>query len=131
MRKKALNVKNTNDVDKNIGIKINHLRLSLGVTRQELADELGITHQQLQKYEKGINRISASRLVDISDALQVSVIYFFEDFMEVLDESQIKRQRLCMEIMRDFINIKRGDQQEVIRQLIKVLAEKDQSTEAL
>ena len=64
-------------IDKFIGNKILHLRESKGITRQKLADKINVTYQQLSKYEKGIDRISVSRLVLISKALSKNVSYFF------------------------------------------------------
>ena len=65
----------TEQIDTAIGQKIHELRISLGLSRQQLAGKIGVTHQQLQKYEKGTNRISAGRLVAIAQALGKSVSY--------------------------------------------------------
>lgn len=65
-------------VDKLVGRNIRVLRLAKGLSQTELADELGVTFQQVQKYEKGTNRIGASRLQQISHILQVPVAFFFE-----------------------------------------------------
>ena len=64
--------------DKNVGTCVRMRRLMLHVTQQHLANALGISFQQVQKYEKGTNRISASRLQQISDVLKVPVSFFFE-----------------------------------------------------
>lgn len=56
-----------------------------GITQQQLADRVGIKFQQIQKYETGMNRVSASRLWDIADALGVTVSFFFEGFSESPD----------------------------------------------
>lgn len=117
------NVKEANALDGLIGNKMNQLRLARGMTRHQLAEKVGVTHQQLQKYEKGVNRITASRLSDIAQALGVDVTYFFDEDLLPLDNEQIERQRMCIELMRDFARIKRPDQQEAIRRLVKVLVE--------
>jgi len=65
-------------VDVHVGKRIRHRRWMVGVTQQQLADKVGIKFQQIQKYETGMNRVSASRLWDIADALDVSVSFFFE-----------------------------------------------------
>lgn len=65
--------KEVKEVDITTGRNIAERRVSLGMTRQELGRQLGITHQQLHKYERGTNRITVSRLVDISIVLCVSV----------------------------------------------------------
>ena len=65
-------------VDVHVGKRVRHRRWMLGMTQQQLADKVGIKFQQIQKYETGMNRISASRLWDISDALGVPISFFFE-----------------------------------------------------
>ena len=68
----------TTSVDAHIGQKIRARRNLLGLSQTELADAAGITFQQIQKYEKGVNRVGASRLQQFSDALGVPPSYFFE-----------------------------------------------------
>lgn len=65
-------------VDVHVGKRIRHRRWMVGMTQQQLAECVGIKFQQIQKYETGMNRVSASRLWDISEALEVPVAYFFE-----------------------------------------------------
>ena len=65
-------------VDVHVGKRIRHRRWTLGTTQQQLADRVGIKFQQIQKYETGMNRISASRLWDIAEALDVPISFFFE-----------------------------------------------------
>lgn len=65
-------------VDVHVGKRIRHRRWMVGMTQQQLAEQVGIKFQQIQKYETGMNRVSASRLWDISDALGVQVSFFFE-----------------------------------------------------
>lgn len=65
-------------VDVHVGKRIRHRRWLIGMTQQQLAEKVGIKFQQIQKYETGANRVSASRLWDISDALGVDVSFFFE-----------------------------------------------------
>ena len=67
-------------VDVHVGQRIRHRRWMLGMTQQQLGDAVGIKFQQIQKYETGMNRISASRLWDIAQALDVSISFFFEGF---------------------------------------------------
>ena len=64
--------------DKHVGSRVRMRRLMLDLSQTELADALGISFQQVQKYEKGTNRISASRLQQISSILQVPIPFFFE-----------------------------------------------------
>ncbi|MGB7268653.1 MAG: helix-turn-helix transcriptional regulator [Albidovulum sp.] len=65
-------------VDVHVGKRVRHRRWMVGMTQQQLADKVGIKFQQIQKYETGMNRVSASRLWDIADALGVAVSFFFE-----------------------------------------------------
>ena len=65
-------------VDVHVGKRIRHRRWTLGTTQQQLAERVGIKFQQIQKYETGMNRVSASRLWDIASALGVPIAFFFE-----------------------------------------------------
>lgn len=65
-------------IDKHVGNRVRVRRLSLGISQQELAGQLGLTFQQIQKYEKGANRIGASRLYELAGLLRVNVDFFFE-----------------------------------------------------
>ena len=67
-----------NPTDKHVGSRLRMRRLMLDMSQTDVADALGLTFQQVQKYEKGSNRISASRLQHISQILQVPVPFFFE-----------------------------------------------------
>jgi transcriptional regulator with XRE-family HTH domain len=67
-----------NPVDKHVGARVRMRRMMLSMSQTKLGDALGLTFQQVQKYEKGTNRIGASRLQHISHILQVSVSFFFE-----------------------------------------------------
>ena len=60
-------------VDAHVGKRIRHRRWMVGMTQQQLADKVGIKFQQIQKYETGMNRVSASRLWDVADALGVAI----------------------------------------------------------
>lgn len=70
--------KSPEPTDKHVGTRVRMRRLMLDLSQTALADALGLTFQQVQKYEKGKNRISASRLQRISDVLQVPIPFFFE-----------------------------------------------------
>ncbi|MEL6508825.1 MAG: helix-turn-helix transcriptional regulator [Pseudomonadota bacterium] len=65
-------------VDVHVGKRVRHRRWLVGMTQQQLAEKVGIKFQQIQKYETGMNRVSASRLWDIADAMDVPVSFFFE-----------------------------------------------------
>ena len=73
MQKKA-----PNHIDGHIGSRVRARRTMLGMSQERLADALGLTFQQVQKYEKGMNRIGASRLLQIAGILDVGIEFFFE-----------------------------------------------------
>lgn len=68
-----------NPVDVHVGSRVRMRRMILSMSQERLGDQLGVTFQQIQKYEKGSNRIGASRLQQIARVLQVPVAFFFED----------------------------------------------------
>ena len=65
-----------------LGKKLRMRRLSLGLTQTKVANAINVTFQQIQKYEKGTNGVSSSRLIQLSKYLKVPVTYFFEDFAD-------------------------------------------------
>ncbi|MEO8668198.1 MAG: helix-turn-helix transcriptional regulator [Bauldia sp.] len=73
------NKKQPNPIDIHVGSRVRLRRMMLGMSQEKLGEALGITFQQIQKYEKGTNRIGASRLQHISVVLSVPVSFFFED----------------------------------------------------
>jgi transcriptional regulator with XRE-family HTH domain len=74
-----MTAKTPNPIDKHVGSRVRMRRLLLGMSQEKLGDALGITFQQIQKYEKGTNRIGASRLQQISGVLNAPVSFFFDD----------------------------------------------------
>ena len=78
MRKSQAN-KSPNPTDKHVGSRVRMRRKMISMSQTKLADAIGVTFQQIQKYEKGTNRISASRLLQIAQSLQVPISFFFED----------------------------------------------------
>ena len=67
-----------NAVDKKVGQRVRSRRLEIGMSQERLAELLGVTFQQVQKYEKGVNRIAVGRLLDIANALEISASRFFD-----------------------------------------------------
>ena len=111
-------------IDKVIGKKIQELRLGMGMSRQQLAEKIRITHQQLQKYEKAINRISASRLVAVAKALGKPVAYFLQDAdEEEYSAMPTEHQRMCLEVSRNFMRIKEPLRQDAVNALVRLLAD--------
>jgi len=119
---KARPVNRANDTDRHVGARIRERRIMLGLSQQQMADLIGVTYQQAHKYERGINRISAGRLYEIAQVLGVAVGYFFEglDTHRVPDLTQ--RQRMCLELARNFSTISNEKHQEALSQLARALA---------
>jgi len=67
-----------NSIDENVGMQLRQRRALMGFSQEKLAEQVGITFQQIQKYENGANRISASRLYEFSKVLDIPVNFFFE-----------------------------------------------------
>ncbi len=110
-------------VDTMVGMKIHELRISMGLSRQQLAEKIGVTHQQLQKYEKGTNRISVGRLALIAQSMVKPVAYFLEGIHDDPVELPTQHQRMCIEVSRNFLRIKNPMNQNAVNNLIKTLAE--------
>ena len=73
--------KSPNPIDIHVGSRVRLRRMMLGMSQEKLGEALGITFQQIQKYEKGANRVSASKLWDIARFFKVDIGYFFEGLM--------------------------------------------------
>jgi transcriptional regulator with XRE-family HTH domain len=71
-------------IDVHVGSRIRLRRTLLGLSQERLGDALGLTFQQVQKYERGVNRVGASRLFDLSRVLDVPISFFFDDMPETL-----------------------------------------------
>jgi transcriptional regulator with XRE-family HTH domain len=113
----------TEMVDATIGERIHERRLTIGLSRQQLAAKIGVTHQQLQKYEKGTNRIAAGRLAMIAIALKKPVSYFFDELYEI-GKLPDKHLRMAIEVSRGFMKIKDQEHQKMVNQLIQSLGAK-------
>ena len=101
------------NVDIQVGKKIRNQRMISGISQSELGDRIGVTFQQIQKYEKGANRVSASRLVEIANAMSIDVRSFFDEFdasatsndnQAAKDEFVVSRQGL--QLNAAFLSIK-------------------------
>ena len=88
-------------VDVHVGKRVRHRRWMVGMTQQQLAEKVGIKFQQIQKYETGMNRVSASRLWDISEALEVPVSFFFDGIDEQDSIDQVAGAAVPGDIMAD------------------------------
>ena len=126
-----------NPVDLHVGARIRMRRKLLGVSQEKLADQLGLTFQQVQKYERGANRVSASKLYEIARALQTSVAYFFDGLADTVDpglelaEGREFMNELVMtpeglELASLFPTLKRGRVRLRVLDLVKALAEDEE-----
>ncbi|MFQ3622195.1 MAG: helix-turn-helix transcriptional regulator [Acetobacteraceae bacterium] len=114
---------NPGSVDRHVGGRIHERRLMLGMSQQQLAQAIGVTYQQAHKYERGLNRISAGRLFAIAQALGVPVSWFFDGIGGDGDPLHLsRRQRLCLEIARNFAQITNERHQLALSQMARALA---------
>ncbi|MEE2878548.1 MAG: helix-turn-helix transcriptional regulator [Pseudomonadota bacterium] len=104
----------TDTTDLHVGKRLRRRRRLLGLTQQELASQVGVRFQQIQKYECGANRMTSSRLYDLSQALNVSVQYFFdgiegEDLLAANDaerlDGDILSQKETLELVRAYYRL--------------------------
>ncbi|MEM0927680.1 MAG: helix-turn-helix transcriptional regulator [Pseudomonadota bacterium] len=123
-------------VDLHVGQRLRQRRCLLGMTQQKLADAVGIKFQQIQKYESGANRISASRLWVIAGALDVSVSHFFEGLTdeqraghEIASRNgalgiapEVFQQKETLDLVRAYYNLKEGPRRRLL-DLAKTLAD--------
>lgn len=148
MSSKALNVSGADDdgrgtrrpnpVDSHVGSRVRMRRMLLGMSQEKLGEHLGLTFQQVQKYEKGVNRIGASRLYDMAIVLGVPVQFFYDDvpgndklnesapgFAETPDESYVVEflsTRDGLELNKAFVKITDPRLRRTIIDLVRSLA---------
>ena len=118
-------------VDLHVGKRIRQRRWLVGMTQQELGEKVGIKFQQIQKYETGANRVSASRLWDISQALEVPVTYFFDGLSQkprtksgtsIEIPMELANDRETMELVRSYYAIPQNQRKRLF-DLAKVLSD--------
>ena len=111
-----------NAADRHVGSRIRERRVMLGLSQQQLAQMIGVTYQQAHKYERGLNRISAGRLYEIAQVLSVPVSWFFEGLSaEPRPAEMSHRQRMCLELARNFASIDNEKHQEALSQMARAL----------
>lgn len=110
-------------IDKHIGKRIREQRENLGLTQSQLAEAIHVSYQQIHKYERGSNRISAGRLWLIAEALQMPVQHFYDGAQEheVNAPQKGEDSRLCLELARQFRQIGNAHHQEALLSLVRVL----------
>jgi transcriptional regulator with XRE-family HTH domain len=141
----AVNPRKPNPVDIHVGGRVRLRRMLLGMSQEKLGEHLGLTFQQVQKYEKGANRIGASRLFELSRILGVGVQFFFEDlpghgtngengeaapgFAETGGEDHLAEflsSREGIELNRAFLRISDPKSRRAILDLVRSLGEDEQ-----
>lgn len=127
-------------IDVHVGSRIRLRRTLLGMSQERLGDQLGLTFQQVQKYERGINRVGASRLFDLSRVLDVPISFFFDDMPDSLasgagggrrplgmadtqeafgDDTMTRRETL--ELVRAYYRISDPNQRKKVLDLVKAM----------
>lgn len=138
---KNFRVTNNNAVDVHVGKRIRLRRTLLGMSQEQLGNALNITFQQVQKYERGANRVSASRLWDISQIIDVPISYFFEDMSDttlkasprkissnatadvvVDDTKDPMARRETLELVRSYYSIEQSHVRRRISDMVKAIA---------
>lgn len=129
-----------NPIDKHVGARIRERRKSLHMSQEKLAEHLGLTFQQVQKYERGFNRVSASKLYEIARTLGASIAYFFDHYADPRDASAEfgVAEAPAAEFRHDFImtaegvelaeafpRISRRKVRRQVLELVKALADED------
>lgn len=109
-------------IDNHIGARIRERRIMLGLTQQQFAKRIGLSYQQAHKYELGINRISAGRLYEIARALDTPITYFYEGVADVKPPQLPPRQRMILEIARNFSAIENEKHQVALSEVARILA---------
>ena len=116
-------------VDRHVGLRIRMRRKEMGVSQERLAEALGITFQQVQKYERGANRVSASKLWEIAGALRTPVAYFYDGLGDQDSAAQRDAAQDFMlstegiELMASFPRIAEASIRRKIVELVRVVAE--------
>jgi len=117
-----------NAADHHVGVRIRERRVMLGLSQQQLAQMIGVTYQQAHKYERGLNRISAGRLYEIAQVLRVPVSWFFDGLSASDHPAEMsQRQRMCLELARNFAAIDNEKHQEALSQMARALASQAQA----
>ncbi len=122
-------------VDIHVGARVRTRRILLGKSQEIVAGRLGVSFQQLQKYESGANRVSASRLFDLAHILMVPIAYFFEGMSGELalpdapppqanaPANSVMSDRMTLDLVRDFYRIGSPHQQRCVLELLRAMAD--------
>jgi transcriptional regulator with XRE-family HTH domain len=128
-----------NPVDRHVGLRIRMRRKELGISQERLADSIGLTFQQVQKYERAANRVSASKLWEMARVLNASIAYFYEGLGDVLETpgSNLPREAVQqflmtpegIELASTFPKIPRGRVRRKILDLVRAMADEPEKVD--
>jgi transcriptional regulator with XRE-family HTH domain len=120
------NPKSPNEIDVTVGRNVRRIRNLLGMSQETLAEKLGLTFQQVQKYEKGTNRISASKLVAVSQALDCSISQLFADVDASTNTVPVPIVSVAaLKLAGQFDKISSPSQRDAVAKLVASLARQD------
>lgn len=126
-----MSIKKPHPVDVHVGSRVRLRRILLGMNQSKLGNALGITFQQVQKNERGANRIGSSRLYELSQILDVPVSFFFDDMPkdvagETVSNDPLAKfvKRSTLEFMKDFVLLD-DHQQRAVHNIVKVIGAKE------
>ncbi|MEM7168539.1 MAG: helix-turn-helix transcriptional regulator [Pseudomonadota bacterium] len=139
-RRKSNRITGPNPIDVHVGLQLRRRRTLLGFSQEYLGGQVGLTFQQIQKYEKGRNRIGCSRLFDFSRVLDVPVGYFFEGITPdvaarsprhgkgpstdpIVDQNDPTTKRETLEMMRAYNSVSDPALRNLIREFVKALGD--------
>ncbi|WDZ79049.1 helix-turn-helix transcriptional regulator (plasmid) [Ensifer adhaerens] len=126
------NPKSPNEIDVTVGRNVRRIRNMIGISQEALAAKLGLTFQQVQKYEKGTNRISASKLVAMSQALDCSIAQLFADVEASTNTVPVPNFSVAaLKLAGEFDKIASDVQRTAVAKLIQSLAHHDTTRPAL
>ncbi len=128
-----------NSIDEHVGLQLRQRRALLGLSQEKLAEQVGITFQQIQKYENGANRVSASRLYEFSKVLEIPVNFFFESYgsnenknaLGFAENDQagfegqedVMKRKETLELIRTYYSIENPKLRKDLFKLVKSMAE--------
>ena len=111
------------DIDRHVGARMRQRRIVLGVDQHQLAEMIGVTSQQVHKYEKGINRMSAGRLYTIAQVLGVDIKFFFEGLSDNQTVESTPQGRSLLELARNFASLSDRRHQAALNNLVRAVAD--------
>ncbi|MEO1609403.1 MAG: helix-turn-helix transcriptional regulator [Pseudomonadota bacterium] len=145
-RSRNRNARKPNTIDLHVGSRIKLRRMLLGMSQENLGDCLGLTFQQVQKYEKGVNRIGASRLFELANALGVNVQFFYDEAPGIEKSADVSgfaeetttnyvasfmKSREGVELNRAFAKISNAQVRRSIVELVRAIANDETEMERL